>query len=182
MLENKLENTKDDKSKFEILGKKSRVYDALLSAFSKKGIPVFLIKKVLPQINNEIRESLEALVGFTVEIEYSIKDELEIYINYGDSRRIIELCSGMEKMMASLAIRFVLTNLSTLPRSSMLVIDEGFGALDSGNIDSCNEFLESMKKWYKNILIISHIDVIKDSVNNIMEITRNGIDSKVRFE
>ena len=64
----------------------------------------------------------------------------------------------------------------------MLVIDEGFGALDSGNIDSCNEFLESMKKWYKNILIISHIDVIKDSVNNIMEITRNGIDSKVRFE
>ena len=112
----------------------------------------------------------------------AIKDELEIYINYGDSRRIIELCSGMEKMMASLAIRFVLTNLSTLPRSSMLVIDEGFGALDSGNIDACNEFLESMKKWYKNILIISHIDVIKDSVDNIMEITRNGIDSKVRFE
>jgi len=182
MLENRLETTKSDKDKFEELGKKARVYDALLSAFSKKGIPVFLIKKVLPQINDEIRESIESLVGFTVEIEYSQKDELEIYINYGDSKRIIELCSGMEKMMASLAIRFVLTNLSTLPRSSMLVIDEGFGALDSGNIDSCNDFLDSMKKWYKNILIISHIDVIKDSVDNIMEITRNGIDSKVRFE
>tara|TARA_B100000035_G_scaffold224805_1_gene193296 strand:+ start:15940 stop:19062 length:3123 start_codon:yes stop_codon:yes gene_type:complete len=182
MLENKLEITKQDRITFETLGKSSRVYDALLSAFSKKGIPVFLIKKVLPQINNEIRDSIESLVGFTVEIEYSQKDELEIYINYGDSRRIIELCSGMEKMMASLAIRFVLTNLSTLPRSSMLVIDEGFGALDSGNIDACNEFLDSMKKWYKNILIISHIDVIKDSVDNIMEITRNGIDSKVVFQ
>lgn len=182
MLENNLENTKNDKSKFEMLGKNSKIYDALLSAFSKKGIPVFLIKKVLPQINDEIRDSIETLVGFTVEIEYSEKDELEIYINYGDSRRIIELCSGMEKMMASLAIRFVLTNLSTLPRSSMLVIDEGFGALDSGNIDACNEFLDSMKKWYKNILIISHIDVIKDTVDNIMEITRNGIDSKVVFE
>ena len=182
MLESKLETTQSDRIKFEELGKNSRVYDALLSAFSKKGIPVFLIKKVLPQINNEIRESIESLVGFTVEIEYSQKDELEIYINYGDSRRIIELCSGMEKMMASLAIRFVLTNLSTLPRSSMLVIDEGFGALDSGNIDACNEFLDSMKKWYKNILIISHIDVIKDSVDNIMEITRNGIDSKVVFQ
>ena len=182
MAENKLENVKKDKARFEVLGKKSRVYDALLSAFSKKGIPVFLIKKVLPQINQEIRHSIEALVGFTVEIEYSEKDELEIYINYGDSRRIIELCSGMEKMMASMAIRFVLTNLSTLPRSSMLVIDEGFGALDSGNLSACSEFLDSMKKWYKNILIISHIDVIKDTVDNIMEITRNGIDSKVIFE
>lgn len=182
MLENKLETIKENKSSFETLGKKSRIYEALLSAFSKKGIPVFLIKKVLPQINDEIRQSIETLVGFTVEIEYSENDELEIYINYGDSRRIIELCSGMEKMMASLAIRFVLTNLSTLPRSTMLVIDEGFGALDSGNIDACNSFLESMKKWYKNILIISHIDVIKDTVDNIMEITRNGIDSHVCFE
>ena len=54
-------------------------------------------------------------------------------------------------------------------------------AINDGNIDVCNEFLLSMKKWYKNILIISHIDVIKDTVDNIMEITRNGIDSKVTF-
>lgn len=181
MLENKVETIKKEKVVFEDLCKKSRLFEALQSAFSKKGIPVFLIKKVLPKINEEIQQSIQSLVGFTVEIEYSEKDELEIYINYGDSRRIIELCSGMEKMMASMSIRFVLTNLSTLPRSSMLVIDEGFGALDSGNIDVCNEFLLSMKKWYKNILIISHIDVIKDTVDNIMEITRNGIDSSVKF-
>ena len=181
MLENKIEIIKNEEENFNILCKKSRLFEALLSAFSKKGIPVFLIKKVLPQINDEIKSTIQQLVGFTVEIEYSNKDELEIYINYGDSKRIIELCSGMEKMMASMAIRFVLTNLSTLPRSSMLVIDEGFGALDSGNIDVCNEFLSNMKKWYKNILIISHIDVIKDTVDNIMEITRNGIDSNVKF-
>lgn len=181
MLENQVKNIMEEEVVFNDLCKKSRMFEALLSAFSKKGIPVFLIKKVLPKINDEISQSIQSLVGFTVEIEYSEKDELEIYINYGDSRRIIELCSGMEKMMASMAIRFVLTNLSTLPRASMLVIDEGFGALDSGNIDVCNEFLSSMKKWYKNILIISHIDVIKDTVDNIMEITRNGIDSKVTF-
>lgn len=181
MLENQVKTIKEEEIQFNELCKKSRLFEALLSAFSKKGIPVFLIKKVLPKINTEISQAIQALVGFTVEIEYSDKDELEIYINYGDSRRIIELCSGMEKMMASMSIRFVLTNLSTLPRSSMLVIDEGFGALDSGNIDVCNEFLLSMKKWYKNILIISHIDVIKDTVDNIMEITRNGIDSKVTF-
>ena len=181
MLENQKQTLVQDEIVFNDLCKKAKIYDALLGAFSKKGIPVFLIKKVLPQINTEIKQTIEPLVGFTVEIEYSQNNELEIYINYGDSRRIIELCSGMEKMMSSLAIRFVLTNLSTLPRSNMLIIDEGFGALDAGNIDACNAFIFSLKKWYKNIIIISHIDIIKDTVDNIMEITRDGIDTKVIF-
>ena len=182
VLENRKETLKKEEDLFNHLCQESRIYDALLTAFSKKGIPVFLIKRVLPQINEEIKNAIEVLVGFTVDIEYSKKDELEIYINYGDSKRIIELCSGMEKMMASLALRFVLTNLSTLPRSNMLIIDEGFGALDSGNISACNEFLTNLKKWYKNIMIISHIDVIKDTVDNIMEITRDVIDTKVTFK
>ena len=43
----------------------------------------------------------------------------------------------MEKMMASLAIRVALINCSTLPKTNMLMIDEGFGALDETNLESC---------------------------------------------
>ena len=48
----------------------------------------------------------------------------------------------------------------------MLIIDEGFGALDSSNIEACGIFLQSLKKWFKCILIISHIDAVKDMVDN----------------
>ena len=64
---------------------------------------------------------------------------MDIYINYGDSRRIIELASGMEKMMAALAIRVALINISSLPKTSMLMIDEGFGSLDETNFSLRNK-------------------------------------------
>ena len=104
---------------------------------------------------------------------------MNVYINYGDSRRIIECCSGMEKMMASIATRVALTNVSALPKANMLIIDEGFGALDSTNVEACSRFLESLKKWFHCVLIISHVDAIKDSVDNFVEISRKGLDSYV---
>ena len=107
---------------------------------------------------------------------------MDIYINYGDSRRIIECASGMEKMMASLAIRVALINVSSLPKTDLLIIDEGFGALDDMNVESCNRLLKSFKRWFKNILVISHVDGIKDVVDNIIEISSNGKNAKVVHE
>ena len=49
---------------------------------------------------------------------------MDIYINYGDSRRIIECASGMEKMISSLAIRVALINVSSLPKSDILILDD----------------------------------------------------------
>ena len=106
----------------------------------------------------------------------------DVYINYGDSRRIIELASGMEKMMASLAIRVALINVSTLSKTTTLMIDEGFGSLDATNLEACNRLLISLKKWFKNIIVISHVDVIKDCVDNTLDITKVGKDSHVRSE
>ena len=82
--------------------------------------------------NREIANILQDITGFTVELE-SHKNGMDIILNYGDSKRIIECCSGMEKMMSSLAIRTALVRVSSLPKSDMLIIDEGFGALDASN-------------------------------------------------
>ena len=103
-------------------------------------------------------------------------------LNYGDSIRPIECGSGMEKMMSSIAIRVALTNISNLPKSDLFIIDEGFGALDESNVESCGRLLKSLKKFFRTILIISHVDAIKDMVDNQLEITTQGKDSHVRFE
>ena len=107
---------------------------------------------------------------------------MQVYINYGDSKRIIECCSGMEKMMSAMAIRVALINVSNLPKPDMLIIDEGFGSLDSGNVEACNRFLESLKKWFRIILVISHVDAVKDGVDNVLEIRREGVDAKIYHE
>jgi exonuclease SbcC len=88
----------------------------------------------------------------------------------------------MEKMMASLAIRTALSRVSSLPKSDMLIIDEGFGALDAPNIESCTALLRSLTKTFRSILIISHVDTVKDVVDNVIEIsTSKGHDSQVKF-
>ena len=61
----------------------------------------------------------------------------------------------------------------------MLMIDEGFGALDETNLEACGKLLQSLRKWFKNIMIISHIDAIKDIVDNTIDITKKGVDSYV---
>ena len=168
------------KREYEKISKSLRSYDLFSQATSNKGIPVQIIHAMLPQINAEISKILKGVVGFTVDLEADLdSNTMDIFINYGDSKRIIELGSGMEKMMASLAIRVALINVSSLPKTNMLMIDEGFGALDETNLEACGKLLQSLKKWFKNIIVISHIDEIKDIVDNNIDILRKGVDSYV---
>lgn len=155
-------------------------YDKLMGAYNKDGIPMMIIKDELPRINNEIAKILNGVVGFTVSLETDKTcSDLEIFIDYGDSCRPIELGSGMEKMLASLAIRVALINISSLPKSDILIIDEGFGALDEQNIEACTRLLHSLKRFFKTILIISHVDAVKDAVDGFIEITTRGTDAYV---
>jgi DNA repair exonuclease SbcCD ATPase subunit len=157
------------------------VYDIIQQATSRNGVPLSIIRKRLPEINAEIASILQNVAGFTVELESPDgSNDMEVFINYGDSRRIIECGSGMEKMMSSLAIRVALSNVSQLPKSDLFIIDEGFGALDANNVEACNRFLESLKKWFRCILVISHVDAVKDAVDNVIVIERKGDDAMVR--
>lgn len=159
------------------LKKKWRVYETLLSSYSKKGLPSQILDKLLPAINSELADILEGVVTFRVQLEIDQEtNSLEIYIDYGDdSRRIIELGSGMEKMIASLAIRVALTRITTLPKPDFIVIDEGFGTLDGTQLAACIDMIKSLKRIYRFILVISHVDAVKDAVDQVIEISRvNG--------
>ncbi len=155
-------------------------YEKLLSAYGKDGIPMIIVKNELPRINDEIAKILQGVTGFTVTLETDDSgSDLDIYLDYGDSRRPIELGSGMEKMLSSLAIRVALINISCLPKSDILIIDEGFGALDEQNVEACNKLLHSLKRFFKTVLVISHVDAVKDAVDGFIEVTTRGADAHV---
>ena len=183
LLQSDINKLVKDKERFDELNQQWRVFELFMHATSKNGVPLQVIRSRLPEINSEIASILQGVTGFTVELE-SLEGsaDMQIYINYGDSKRMIECCSGMEKMMSALAIRVALINVSNLPKPDMLIIDEGFGSLDSGNVEACNRFLESLKKWFRVILVISHVDAVKDGVDNVLEIRRKGVDAKIYHE
>jgi len=183
LLQQQLTDFEVEKVKYSELKKKWNAYNAFLQAVDKKGIPLKIMSIKLPQINKEIEKILHGVVEFTVEIQAeSSSNSLDVFINYGDSKRIIECASGMEKMLASLAIRVALINVSNLPKSDMIIIDEGFGTLDAANVEACNRLLVSLKRWFRHIFIISHIDAVKDTVDNVLDIRKKGKNSLIVYE
>lgn len=181
--EHELKVLDDEKVKYNDAVRKLNVFETLSRSTSKNGIPVHILRQLIPIINNEIAKILFGVVDFTITLDIpndTSSSSMEIYIDYGDNKRIIELGSGMEKMIASIAIRVALINVSSLPKSDIFIIDEGFSELDDVNIDACGRLLQSLLRWFKNIIIITHIDTLKDIVNDVIDITRVGLDAHIK--
>lgn len=161
---------------------KLKIYDSIQDAFSKTGIPAMVLSSQLPAINAELNKILESVVDFKITLETDVSSNvMDVYIEDVHSRRIIELASGMEKTIASMALRVALINLSSLPKPDILIIDEGFGALDDENIQSCMEMLTFLRSYFKTILIISHVPQIKEVADRIIEIKHDGVESNVQM-
>jgi len=182
-LQSAIEKLSEEKTTRDGLLQNVRMHELVSNAFSKKGIPLLVTKSQLPLINAEVSKILQGIVDFTIEVESDEDtDSLEIYINYGDSRRIIELCSGMEKTISAIALRVAMINVSSLPKPDFFIIDEGFGTLDSAGVEACSRLLTSLKRHFKTVIVITHVDGIKDSADHILEITKNEKDSRMEFE
>lgn len=181
--EKESERLQIEKQRYIEIQESWNAYELLLQATSKKGIPAQIIHSQLPAINAELSKILHGIVNFTLEFDSDpSSNAMDIYLNYGDSRRLIEAGSGMEKMVSSIAIRVALINISSLPKPDIFIIDEGFGSLDQENSQAVSQLLQSLKKWFKNIIVITHLDSIKDCVDQVLEISRENGYSKVFYE
>jgi len=160
---------------------RAKLLSTLIDNTSKHGVQAQMVKDYLPKINGYISDLVSPFFDFSVELSLDpTNGDLDIFFTDAISRRQIESCSGMEKMISAIAIRAALSRVSRLPKPSIFIIDEGFGALDENNLDMCSKLLASLKMHFKNILIISHIDEIKDSVDHMIEITHERGRSYVR--
>ena len=160
---------------------KYKDYQYYLDAVHRDGIPHNLISNTIPLIEEEINNILGQLVDFSVILRADDK-AINAYIAYDeDNYWSLELTSGMEKFIASLAIRTSLINISTLPRPNFIAIDEGFGALDQANLGSMVMLFEYLKTQFKFIMIISHIDSMRDIVEHNLEIVKINGKSKLDF-
>jgi DNA repair exonuclease SbcCD ATPase subunit len=178
---NQKQQIEDDIQKLVDIEQKILDYDLYLMALSKDGVPYELISRAIPSIEREINNVLENMnAGFHIELE--MKDKMiDAFICYGEDKWNLELSSGMERFVSSLAIRIGLINVSTLPRPNFIIVDEGFGALDSDNIANMQGAFQYLRTQFDFTMIITHLDTIKDYMDVLIPIeVDNGI-SKVVF-
>ena len=165
--------------RLESLEKEYKYYELYLSATSRNGIPYDLICKVIPQIEMEINNVLGQIVDFTIILQTDEKN-INAYIVYDDDNFWpLELTSGMERFISSLAIRNSLISITNLPKPNFIAIDEGFTQLDSENMGQVYLLFNYLKSQFDFMMIISHIDVMRDMVDHFIDIRKEGEYSKV---
>ena len=164
------------------LEKQYKGYEYYLQSIKRDGVPYKLISKALPQIETEVNNILTQVVDFNMILKTDGKN-INGYIIYDDDNFWpLELTSGMEKFIASLAIRTSLINITSLPRPNFLAIDEGFGVLDSENINNIHLLFDYLKSQFGFIMCISHIDTMRDVVDKLIEIKKSNGYSRINYE
>ena len=173
-----IKNIEEQVKKIEDYENEVASYQYYITAIGKDGVPYRIISDAIPKIEQEVNNILSHIVEFTMEMETDGKN-VNVYIKYDDRKWPLELCSGMEKFVAGLALRVALINISNLPRPNFLVIDEGASALDASNFPMLHSLFDYMKRNFDFIIIISHLDAMRDMVNKQLEIKKENGFSKI---
>ena len=147
-------------------------YDLFVQATHANGISYQVIKSMLCIINNEISSVLSSIVDFEVFFE-SDGSSLEIYLKHPNyDPRPLSMGSGAEKTIASMAVRLALVSVSSLPRSDFFILDEPATALDADHMEGFVRLLQMIKAQFKTVLLITHLEGLKDVVDKTIEIDK----------
>ena len=171
-LEQKLRHVEEQKTEYESLKDDFAAYHLLMTCCHPNGVSYEIIKKRLPFINQEIAKILTNIVDFEVFITNN-EDKLDIFIKHAKHEpRPLEMGSGAEKTIASMAIRLAFLTVSSLPKSDLFILDEPGTALDEENMEGFVRILDMIKGYFKTVLLISHLDGLKDCVDMQINIER----------
>jgi exonuclease SbcC len=175
----------------EQIGDKERIrtaYELLeKEVFHKDGIPTALLMEIVPEIEQEASKILRDLSNGRMDINFKFgrktktgKVTEELIVEAVDQGRShpVSRYSGGERMRINLALRLGVSEAITRRsgyrgRIETLVIDEGFGPLDEEGRRATVEILQALRHRFKKILVISHIDDVREAFETRLVVTRS---------
>jgi DNA repair exonuclease SbcCD ATPase subunit len=174
VLDEKILTNKELIRKIKIENETQGIFKTYLTIFGKNGISKVILKNMVPLINQELYRLLVDSCYFTLELNISDKNEVEFIMIDTESRvaKPLSSGSGYEKTIASLALRAVLTKISSLPKPNIVVMDEVFGKIADENLEMVGEFFKKIKVYFEHIFVISHNPLIRNWSDNLVMIKK----------
>lgn len=164
------------------------IYRILEDAFGKDGIPTAILKDLVPEVEDEASRILRELSNGRMNINFRFgrttargtqTDELVIEAEDSAGRHPVTRFSGGERMRINLALRLGISEV--IARRSgykgkieTLIIDEGMGALDEEGRQATIEILRQLRQRFKKIMIISHVEDVKEAFDTKIEVSKNS--------
>lgn len=191
-LEQLLQKKQSEKSNLQ---KEKESFEELALAFGKKGIQAMIIETAIPEIEDEANRLLDRLTEGRMRVKFETQREtktkltdgekgvvetLDIIISDEMGERPYELYSGGEAFRVNFAIRIALSKLLTRragAKLQFLVIDEGFGTQDVQGRTRIVEVLDTIKNDFEKILVITHLEELKEEFPIRIEVSKNSTGS-----
>jgi exonuclease SbcC len=151
------------------------IYEELRLAFGKRGLQAMIIESAIPEIEDEANRLLARMTDGRMHVSFETQREtlrgdtvetLAIKISDQLGTRSYELYSGGESFRVNFAIRIALSKLLARragARLQTLVVDEGFGTQDAQGRERLVEAINSVSEDFRRILVITHIEELKDA-------------------
>ena len=134
--------------------------------FHEKGLPLILLRTFLERVEYWADYYVSRfLPGKSIRIDIH-GDEVSIIVYDGATIRDLTTYSGGEMVLLGFAIRLGIAR--TLAEKAgitphFLIIDEGFGPLSSEFREELLKTLNELQRDYEKIIVISHVDEVKES-------------------
>ena len=166
-------------------------YGDLRIAFGVRGVPAMIIEAAVPEIEAEANRLLARMTGGRMHVRLDtqretlagdVRETLEINISDELGTRPYENYSGGEQFRVNFAIRIALSKLLARRAGAQLqtlVIDEGFGTQDAQGRERLVEAINAIQDDFARVLVITHIDEMKDAFPARIEVTKTSAGSRV---
>jgi DNA repair exonuclease SbcCD ATPase subunit len=161
----------------------SAVFKIYLTIYGKNGISKVIMKNMIPLLNHELYRLLTDSCHFILELNVNDKNEVEFIMIDTETRVVkpLNAGSGYERTISSLALRSVLTKISSLPKPNIVVMDEVFGKIADENLEMVGEFFKKIKNYFEHIIVISHNPLIRNWSDNLIMIKKEENISAIDF-
>ncbi|MDJ0754799.1 MAG: SMC family ATPase [Ardenticatenaceae bacterium] len=165
----------------------------LEKACGRDGVQALLIEQALPEIEDAANLLLERLTDGQMQVRFETQrqlksrdataETLDIHIADNAGTRPYENFSGGEQFRVNFAIRIALSQILAKragARLRTLVIDEGFGSQDPTGRQRLIEAINIIQHDFKRILIITHIDELRDAFPNRIDVIKTTRGSQIQ--
>ena len=176
-LTSRIDDRKKKASQLSIIEEELRLLKAYRKIVNKDGLPLYILQSKMDEINDKVNLVVSQVFDF--KLNFSIdeqKGELKIQFNYDDELEgnDIGLASGSETFVINVCIKVGLSQISSLPKIDSFFIDEGYDSLDAKTIERLPALFNMLSNYYKNVITISHMEIIKDMCLHQIKLIRKN--------
>lgn len=164
----------------------------LETAFSRSGIPSYLLDDIIPALNNYAQHYSNILTGGTVDIEFSnqttlktkeVREKFEVRVTNEAGADSYQGDSSGEKKRIDLCVLFALQKVAMLRSKNnfnLLFMDEIFDSLDTSGVEQAITLLEEELETHPTIFVISHNPELTSFFDNTITVVKDNSFSAIQ--